>query len=83
MGTFTPSIDLDGKITINHRADAQLIHILNTPGAFEGEVAQPSCISTRSVEMVASGQPLFTLDHSSNANLVRPGATARGENFHL
>lgn len=38
LGTFTPGIDLDGKITINHRPDVELLHALNTPGAFEGEI---------------------------------------------
>ncbi len=38
LGTFAPGIDLDGKITVNHRPDTALTNALNTPGFFEGEI---------------------------------------------
>jgi len=52
LGTFTPSIDLDGKITINHRADTQLINQLNTPGVFEGEIVHRENIGKRADDLM-------------------------------
>lgn len=52
LGIFTPSIDLDGRITVNHRADVALTIALNTPGFFEGEIIHRENIGKRLVELV-------------------------------
>ena len=38
LGTYTPSIDLSGKMKVGHRADTALNKGLNAPGAFLGEI---------------------------------------------
>ncbi len=39
IGVFTPSIDRDGKISINFRADPVLTHGINAYQVFDGEIA--------------------------------------------
>ena len=39
VGTFTPSMDRDGALMINFRADVALKNGINTPAAYEGVVA--------------------------------------------
>lgn len=38
VGTFTPFVDRNGKITIGFRADMSLKNGLNAPGAYQGEI---------------------------------------------
>ena len=38
VGTFTPSIDRNGKFKINFRADVALKNGINAPGAYQGTV---------------------------------------------
>ena len=38
LGTYTPTIDLDGVIKVGHRADVGLKKRLNAPGEFCGEI---------------------------------------------
>lgn len=38
LGTFSPTIDLDGTINVNHRLDQSLRVALNTPGVYEGDI---------------------------------------------
>jgi hypothetical protein len=53
LGTYTPTIDLDGTINVGHRADNALKNRLNTPGAYKGEIQQRENIGTTSDELVA------------------------------
>lgn len=38
IGTFRPSIDRDGKLKVNLRADSELKNGLNTPNAYKGRI---------------------------------------------
>lgn len=38
VGTFSPSMDREGTISINLRADTELKNGINAPAAFEGEI---------------------------------------------
>lgn len=52
LGTFTPGIDLEGKISINHRADVGLTNALNTPGFFEGDIIHRDNIGKQMDDLV-------------------------------
>ena len=53
LGIFTPSIDLDGNITISFRADSAFANGLNTPGIFSGRIANRENIGKTSDELIA------------------------------
>lgn len=38
LGTYTPTIDLDGTIGVGHWADMEIKNRLNAPGEFRGEL---------------------------------------------
>lgn len=38
VGTFTPSIDRNGELSINFRADVELKNGMNTPNAYKGQI---------------------------------------------
>ena len=52
LGTFTPGIDLEGKISINHRPDVALTNALNTPGFFEGDIIHRDNIGKQMDDLV-------------------------------
>ncbi|MBN2088661.1 hypothetical protein JW964_03565 [candidate division KSB1 bacterium] len=52
LGTYTPAIDLDGTITIGHRADMTIKNSLNAPGAYKGEIQQRENIGKTSEDLV-------------------------------
>jgi hypothetical protein len=45
LGTFTPSIDLNGDLAIIYRPDPVLNYSLNTPGTFSGTITNREFIS--------------------------------------
>ena len=45
VGTFTPSIDRNGELTINFRADMALKNGINTPNAYGGVIANKDNIA--------------------------------------
>jgi hypothetical protein len=53
LGTYTPSIDLEGKLKISHRADRSLTNALNAQGAFQGEIENRANIGKTSDGLVA------------------------------
>ena len=53
LGTFSPSIDLDGNLTISYRPDPALSNGLNTPGVFSGTILNRENIGKTSDELVA------------------------------
>ena len=53
LGTFTPSIDLDGYLAISFRADPALNYGLNVPGTFTGTILNRENIGKTSDELVA------------------------------
>lgn len=53
LGTYLPSIDTDGKISISHRLDPYIRKALNVPGAFTGEIENRSNIGKTKEEFIA------------------------------
>ncbi len=52
LGTYTPTIELDGTIGVGHRADGYIKRHLNAPGAFQGEILQRENIGKTSADLV-------------------------------
>ena len=53
LGTFSPSIDLEGNLAISYRADPFLSNGLNIPGVFSGTILNRENIGRTSEELVA------------------------------
>ncbi len=56
LGTFTPTIDLDGNLSISHRADMYVKQHLNIPGEFRGDIENRDSIGKTGDE-VGRGAP--------------------------
>ena len=52
LGTFTPSIDLEGNIAISFRADSAFANGLNMPGSFNGRILNRENIGKTGDELV-------------------------------
>src|SRR5262245_17801452 len=52
LGIFTPTIDLDGTLSISFRADATMGYNLNMPGTFSGTIINREFIGKSSAELV-------------------------------
>lgn len=52
LGTFSPSIELDGTLSINFRPDPALNHGINQPGTFTGSIINSEYIGLTSEELV-------------------------------
>ena len=59
LGTWTPSIGLDGSFDVQYRADTGLANGLNNPGAFTGDIKSRENIGKTAEELVA----LWNKDH--------------------
>jgi hypothetical protein len=53
LGTWTPSIGLDGKVSIQYRPDLAFDYELNQPGVFTGTVINRDNIGKTGDELVA------------------------------
>ena len=53
LGTFTPTIDLDGTLAISFRADAVIGYNLNMPGTFSGTIINREFIGKSSADLIA------------------------------
>jgi hypothetical protein len=53
LGTFSPSIDLDGTLSINFRPDNALNHGINVPGTFTGTIINREFIGFTGEQLVA------------------------------
>ncbi|MEW6028509.1 MAG: hypothetical protein AB1554_03390 [Chloroflexota bacterium] len=53
LGTYTPTIGIDGVLDMGYRADSALKNGLNTPGAFTGNIFNRDNIGKTSEELVA------------------------------
>jgi hypothetical protein len=62
LGTFTPTIDLDGYFSISFRADAAMNAGINLPGTFSGTILNREFIGKTSDELVAR----WNADHSED-----------------
>ena len=52
LGTWTPNISLDGKLSIQYRPDPGFDYELNKPGAFTGTITNREYIGSTSDELV-------------------------------
>ncbi|HLO16670.1 MAG TPA: hypothetical protein VK206_17685 [Anaerolineales bacterium] len=66
LGIWTPSIALDGKLSIQYRPDLSFDYELNKPGAFTGNIANRLNIGKTSEELVAKW------NEANPSDLVQP-----------
>jgi len=52
LGIYSPGIELDGTMTLHHRADRYLIKELNRPGGFRGEIVNREYIGKTGDDLV-------------------------------
>ena len=62
LGTFSPSIDLDGTLSISFRPDPALNYGINMPGTFSGTILNRENIGKTSDDLVAQ----WNQDHPEN-----------------
>jgi hypothetical protein len=62
LGTYHPSIDLTGKISVAHILDGEIADALNAPGAFTGEIENKANIGKTSAELVEMWNKEFPND---------------------
>src|SRR5262249_39960878 len=62
LGTFSPSIDLDGNLAISYRPDPALSNGLNIPGVFPGTIYNRENIGKTSDELVAKWHESYPED---------------------
>jgi len=62
LGTFSPSIDLDGTLSISFRPDPALNYGINVPGTFSGTILNRENIGKSSDDLVAQ----WNQDHPEN-----------------
>ena len=53
LGTFTPTMDLEGYFAVSFRADPAMNYGLNVPGTFSGRIINREFIGKTSDELVA------------------------------
>ncbi|MCE7918306.1 MAG: hypothetical protein DPW21_07595 [Anaerolineae bacterium] len=59
LGTYTPTIDLEGAINVGHRADTYIKGHLNAAGAFKGDIMRRENIGKSGDDLVA----IWNADH--------------------
>lgn len=62
VGTFSPSIDLEGTFDVGFRLDTAIDGALNVPGAFTGEVTQRENVGKSTADLKA----LWNADHPTD-----------------
>ena len=62
LGTFSPSIDLEGNLSISFRPDPAFDNGLNVPGIFTGTVINRENIGKTSDDLVAKWNEAFPED---------------------
>jgi hypothetical protein len=50
---YSPSITLDGRITVNVRVDVRILHALNAAGAYRGRVLNEENIGKKEADLTA------------------------------
>jgi hypothetical protein len=53
VAVYSPSIGLDGKLTVNVRVDVRILRALNMPGAYRGKIINAGNIGQGAAELVA------------------------------
>jgi nucleoid DNA-binding protein len=59
LGTYQPSIKLNGRFDVAHRLDKHIKDNLNAPGTFTGEIENRANIGKTAADLVA----LWNVDH--------------------
>ena len=59
---FTPSIDLEGNISVSVRVDKRILSALNAPQAFAGKITNSANIGKSSNELVAMWNEAYPED---------------------
>jgi hypothetical protein len=62
LGTFSPSIDLEGNLSISFRPDPAFANGLNVPGIFTGKVINRENIGKTSEELVTKWNEAYPED---------------------
>ena len=62
LGTFSPSIDLEGSLSISFRPDSAFANGLNVPGIFTGTVINRENIGKTSEELVIKWNEAYPED---------------------
>ncbi len=63
LGTFTPSINLEGALDVGLRLDTGVDGALNVPGAYKGEIVNANNIGKSSEELKA----MWNKDHPDDS----------------
>ena len=53
LGTYLPTIGLDGTFGVSHRLNREIKNALNTPGAFSGEILHRDNIGKTAEQLIA------------------------------
>jgi hypothetical protein len=53
IATYSPSIDLNGKLTVNVRVDTRILHALNAKGAYRGRIVNAENIGKKVEDLIA------------------------------
>jgi nucleoid DNA-binding protein len=53
LGTYTPTIGLNGSFNVSHRLDKAIKNVLNTPDAFSGDIVNRENIGKTPEELIA------------------------------
>lgn len=59
---YSPSIGLDGEITVNVRPDVRIAHALNADGAFRGKIINADNIGRTAADLVSQWNELHPED---------------------
>ncbi len=68
LGTFTPTIDLDGTLALAFRADSAINAGLNLPGTFSGTIINREYIGKTADELVAKWNEDHADDQVTGSN---------------
>jgi hypothetical protein len=69
VAIFTPSMDRQGRLSVNVRVDKRIVSALNAPGAFTGKVDNHSNVGISTSQMVQ----LWNDEHPGDLILLEPG----------
>jgi hypothetical protein len=70
IAIFTPTIDLEGNLSVSVRVDKRIIAALNVPGSFTGRIHNSANIGITSHEMAA----LWNEKNPDNPIVLEPAA---------
>ena len=68
VAIFTPTIDSQGKLSVNVRVDKRILAKLNLPGAFKGEVTNSENLGKTTDEFVQ----MWNQDHPGDVIIFTP-----------